>query len=335
MNWLYKLERKYGKYAIHNLPLILIGLQVVGYTLSVIAPSALNWVCFAPTYIMKGQVWRLVTWVLMPPSSLDIFTVIMLFFYYSISQTLERTWGEFLFNIYILGGILITDVGMMIIYAFLSSGGSTAAMMNIAYMPAYVTTYYVQTSILLAFALTYPNMQVLLYFFIPVKMSWMGILYGALLVYDFIRVGMLVPRAMMILSLLNFIIYFFLTKSRRHVAFKKSGPKKNPFSGGSPFERTGSHDHTAAGRGTSSRSSSADGASARTASASRVRTRAQSTKIYPNGARHMCTVCGRTELDDPKLEFRFCSKCEGSHEYCQDHLFSHKHIKNGVPEDDN
>ena len=55
------------------------------------------------------------------------------------------------------------------------------------------------------------------------------------------------------------------------------------------------------------------------------------TKIYPNGARHKCTICGRTELDDPNLEFRYCSKCEGSHEYCQDHLFTHKHIKNGVP----
>jgi len=48
---------------------------------------------------------------------------------------------------------------------------------------------------------------------------------------------------------------------------------------------------------------------------------------YPNGARHRCAVCGRTELDDPTLEFRFCSKCKGNYEYCQDHLFTHQHVQ--------
>lgn len=48
---------------------------------------------------------------------------------------------------------------------------------------------------------------------------------------------------------------------------------------------------------------------------------------YANGARHRCAVCGRTELDDPTLEFRFCSKCNGNYEYCQDHLFTHEHVK--------
>ena len=48
---------------------------------------------------------------------------------------------------------------------------------------------------------------------------------------------------------------------------------------------------------------------------------------YAGGAKHKCAVCGRTELDDPTLEFRFCSKCEGNYEYCQDHLFTHQHIR--------
>ena len=37
--------------------------------------------------------------------------------------------------------------------------------------------------------------------------------------------------------------------------------------------------------------------------------------------------CGRTELDHPELEFRYCSKCNGNYEYCQDHLFTHEHVK--------
>lgn len=44
---------------------------------------------------------------------------------------------------------------------------------------------------------------------------------------------------------------------------------------------------------------------------------------------HKCTVCGRTELDNKDLEFRYCSKCDGYHEYCMDHLYNHEHIKEG------
>ena len=43
--------------------------------------------------------------------------------------------------------------------------------------------------------------------------------------------------------------------------------------------------------------------------------------------RHKCAICGRTEIDSPQLEFRYCSKCEGSYEYCSDHLFTHEHVK--------
>lgn len=42
---------------------------------------------------------------------------------------------------------------------------------------------------------------------------------------------------------------------------------------------------------------------------------------------HKCAVCGRTDKDSPGMEFRFCSKCEGSYEYCMDHLYTHQHVK--------
>ena len=48
--------------------------------------------------------------------------------------------------------------------------------------------------------------------------------------------------------------------------------------------------------------------------------------IAPGQARHRCAVCGRTELDGENLEFRYCSKCEGNYEYCQDHLYTHQHV---------
>lgn len=53
----------------------------------------------------------------------------------------------------------------------------------------------------------------------------------------------------------------------------------------------------------------------------------QDIKRNTRGTRHKCAICGQTEEDDPSLEFRFCSKCSGNHEYCQNHLFTHTHIK--------
>lgn len=328
MKLLRKLERRFGRYAIHELPVLMIAFQVVGYTLAMLAPKMLNWICFDPARICRGQVWRLVTWVLMPPSSLNIFTVIMLFFYYWIARTLASTWGDFYFNIYILGGILITDIGMMLAYPVFLKMGTMAAAVNIASMSAFVTTYYIQTSILLAFAFTYPNAQVLLYFVIPIKMSWLGIFECIMLAYSFYKVGMATPRLVILLSVANFVIYFLSTRDLKHLSPNSAvrGAQRRRASGqggGSVFSR-------AAGsmRG---RKSGQDAGKQSSAGSTDRRSAAEYTKIYPGGARHRCTICGRTELDDDRLEFRYCSKCEGNHEYCQDHLFTHQHIKNGVP----
>jgi hypothetical protein len=320
------MERKFGKYEIRNLPLIMILLEAVGYTLGVVAPNVLNYLCFNPIAICSGQVWRLITWVLVPPSSLSIFTVITLFFYYWIARMLASTWGDFYFNIYVLGGIVITDIGMMIAYPILNSMTTASSAMSIMLMPMYVNLYYIQTSILLAFAFTYPNAQVLLYFFIPIKMSWLGIFEGIMLAYDFIRVNMLTPRLVILLAILNLVLYFLMTKDLRRFHPKefarRANYRKATGQGGSFFDRF----NTAGGGKNQGMRSSGGGQNPGPKSY---------TKIYPNGARHKCTICGRTELDGDRLEFRFCSKCEGDHEYCQDHLFTHQHIRNGVPDGPN
>lgn len=283
MNFLNNLERKYGRYAIRNLPAVMIGLYVAGYILQTFSPAVLTLLRLEPYYILRGQIWRIITWVIIPPSSLDIFTIIMLMFYFSIGQTLERTWGSFRFNVYIFMGIIFTVIGAFVLYAVYALLGMYSY--NMVIIGYYFSTYYINMSIFLAFALSYPEMQVMLYFIIPVKMKWMGVLYGVLIGYSFIRSAWPV-RVAIIASLLNFIIFFFSTRNsgrispqqiRRKAAFRQSVRSALP-------------------SGT-------------------------------NGARHKCAVCGRTELDDPTLEFRYCSKCDGAYEYCNDHLFTHQHIK--------
>ena len=89
MNWLNKLERKFGRYAIPNLIMYLIGAYSVGFVLNMVAPKILGFLNFQPYYILHGQIWRLITWILMPTDSNIIFLLIMMMFYIS----LELRWS--------------------------------------------------------------------------------------------------------------------------------------------------------------------------------------------------------------------------------------------------
>ena len=200
MNFLDKMERKYGRYALKNLPMFIIATYVAGYVLELLTPEMLGYLTLEPYYILHGQVWRLVTWILIPPSSLDIFTIIMLFFYFSIGQTLERTWGSFKFDVYIFSGLIFTVIGAFLLYGMTGYIG----------IGMLFTTYYINMSIFLAFALTYPDMQVMLYFIIPIKMKWMGALYGVMILVSLVQ-GNLASRVAIIASLFNFIVFFLIS----------------------------------------------------------------------------------------------------------------------------
>lgn len=283
MNWLNKLERKFGRYAVPNLIVWLIGAYMIGFVFYVTNPGIIEYLVLSPYHILHGQVWRLVTWIFMPTDTNIIFLLIMALFYYQLGTTLERNWGTFRFNVYIFSGMLFTVLGAFILYAilYLINGGETVDMLLIGYG---FSTNYINMSIFLAFALTYPNMQVLLMYIIPVKMKWMAVVYGILIVSDFIQSGW-AGRIAIVMSLLNFIIFFVSTRN-----LKRYAPKE--------VHRRQQFKH-----------------------------QMRQPSGYAGGARHKCAVCGRTELDVPELEFRYCSKCEGNYEYCQEHLFTHQHMR--------
>lgn len=298
-NIINKLERKFGRYAINNLALYIIGGYVIGYIFEFINSGLMDALTLNPYRIFHGEIWRLFTWVLVPPSDFGLFTIIMLFFYYSLAKNLEYSWGAFRFNLYIFSGIVMTIIGA-IIYYFVSeavimkqladslSDVSSLASVKDAYykqMFSFFSTYYINLSIFLAFAACYPNMQVMLYFIIPIKIKWLAYLDVVVLafeIYRFIQAGVWAGVVAIVVSLLNFVVFFFATRNVQRISPKEIHRKRNY--------------------------------SKQVNSASR-------TTI------HKCAICGRTNEDDDSLEFRFCSKCDGNYEYCQDHLFTHEHIK--------
>lgn len=287
MRFIDKLERKYGKFGIENLTIYIIVSYVLGYALMILNPSVLSFLSLNVTKILHGQIWRLITWVIYPPSTSSTlwFVIAILFFYYPISASLERTWGSFKFTLYILSGIVFTVISAFVLYFI--TGGMLDTYLN----GALFSTYYISLSIFLAYALTYPEMKVMLYFVIPIKMKWMALVYVVIVAWDVVKYvmnGMWFMALPIVASLLNFIIFFMGTRNfsrynpkeiHRKNQFKRatSGSKTVPFSG--------------------------------------------------EVTKHKCAVCGRTEKDDPNLEFRFCSKCDGNYEYCQDHLYTHIHKK--------
>ena len=86
-------EKKFGKYAIKNISLMLIMCYAAGYFIELINRNFFMYLTLDPYAIVHGQVWRLVTWIIVPPSDLSIFTIIMLMFYYNIGNSLENSWG--------------------------------------------------------------------------------------------------------------------------------------------------------------------------------------------------------------------------------------------------
>ncbi len=288
-SFLNKLERKYGRYAINNLSLYLIIGYGIGYILTM--TGSMEFISLNPYKIIHGQIFRIVTWILNPPSSFSIFTIIMLFFYYSIGTSLERTWGAFRYNLYIFSGFLFTIIGAFILYVIYAVIGNVPGELAGALISRSISTYYVNMSIFLAFAASYPDMQVLLYFIIPLKIKWLAYIDALLLLIDFISNGMGVKIAILA-SLLNFILFFLGMRNVRRFSPKEIHRRQS-------FKRavnqsSGVHNGGFSGAGVT---------------------------------KHKCAICGRTENDGDHLEFRFCSKCNGNYEYCQDHLFTHKHVQ--------
>ena len=285
MKWLDKLERKYGKFGIPDLTIYIVICYVIGYVLQMFNSSILDMLSLEPAYILKGQIWRLVTWVIYPPSNNSVlwFALMILFFYYPIGTALERTIGTFKYTLYIFSGMLFTVIGAFVLYFIL--GGNYL-------IGGLFTTYYISLSTFLAYAMCYPDMKILLMYVIPVKMKWMAAFYGVIIFYDaarYVSIGRWYLVIPIVASLLNFILFYFGTKD-----FSRYNPKevhrRNEF---------------------------------RKAMEPQGRMKSGSGSI----SKHKCAICGRTELDDPNLEFRFCSRCNGNYEYCQDHLFTHTHVK--------
>ena len=228
-----------------------------------------------PYAVLHGQVWRIVTFVLIPSGGRPWQVLISLMFYYWLGESMERLWGSTKFTVYYVSGMLLSVLASFL--ALLLDGGS---------IPLYGAGY-VNAALFFAYALTYPEAIVRLFYIIPVKMKWLAIVEAvvyAVMVVIGIYLRLWGYALMPIVSMLNLFVFFYPDFHRK-------------------VDTARAHNR-------------------REAVQFRQAVKEQKRQ---KGYNHKCEVCGRTDTDFPDLQFRYCSKCSGYHCFCEDHIFNHTH----------
>lgn len=239
--------------------------------------GALNFLSYNLKALLRGEVWRLVTFILVPNTGSALTLLIELYLYYWIGSTLEREWGTAKFNLYYFSGALLTVIGVSV-FSLISGQNYILA-----------GTTYINLSMFLAFACLFPNMQLLLFFVIPIKIKWLAILDAVLLglsILQALAAGNIAAALLPVIALLNFGVFIYpeVRYLAQRTAYQHRPQAVN-------FKKA-------------------------------VRQQQQD-----KGYIHKCAVCGRTDTDYPELDFRYCSKCAGYHCFCSDHIFSHVHFE--------
>ena len=190
--WLNKLERKFGKFAIPNLMnIIIFGMVIVFVIDTFLAPqyetTLSDILMFDRAQVLQGQVWRLITFVFIPPAMSVLFAIFVLYFYWIMGTSLEANWGSFRFNVFYGIGVVCNIIAGCI--------------------TGYATSYYLNLVLFLAYAMLYPNERILLFFFIPIKIKWIAWVDAAFLIASFVFASW-GGRLAILFSVANFLVFF-------------------------------------------------------------------------------------------------------------------------------
>ena len=187
----YNLERKLRRFAISDLMKYIVFGQAAVYLLMLIWPTVgyrlYSAITLSRSALLRGQIWRIVTFVFAPPNSSPLFIIFALYFYYMIGAGLEARWGKVKFNLYYLIGMAAAVIACLI--------------------TGYAGNTYLNLSLFFAYAALYPDVEVLLFMILPVKMKVLAVLDAALYTWQFI-VGNASTRVTILLCLAN--VFLFL-----------------------------------------------------------------------------------------------------------------------------
>ncbi len=313
-------KRKYRRFLLRNrdkgIPKLMLWICIANAIVFVIdylfQKPIVDLLVFDSAYIMQGQVWRLFSYIFTFAASAGslfgpiIGAIISILFYYWIGNILEEAFGTLRFNFFYLAGIVLMDLYLLLVYWIFD-------------IPFTADANYLNLSMFLAAATLMPDQKVYIYFIIPVKLKWLAWLDLGLCLLG--TVSMLVNNipmfrfynavtqdyiALVLLSLypwvsiLNYFLFFgkdvrYLFPSLRDTY--RRNKRRHEFQ--KAHQQEPNPDWAKNYRAPSEK------------------------PAY----RHRCTVCGRTDTENPGLEFRYCSRCKGYYCYCIEHINNHTHVE--------
>jgi Uncharacterized membrane protein (homolog of Drosophila rhomboid) len=190
LNWFDKLERRFRNFGIKGLMTYIIALNVVVFILYKMDQTGmfLGKLELVPGLVLQGEIWRLVTYIFIPPTFSPIWLLFVLYFYYLIGNSLEHEWGTFKFNLYYFIGMLGTTA-----FTFITGGTGTP--------------FYLNLSLFLAFAYIFPNYQILIFFILPVKVKYLAWLDAAFIIFSILTAS-LTGKIAAAVAILNFLLFF-------------------------------------------------------------------------------------------------------------------------------
>lgn len=269
-------------------------------------PDIYNYLTLDYGKILQGEVWRLITYVFTMPGN-PLSSLILAYCYFSLGKAMERTIGTLKFNLFYLSGILLIDIFAMVFGGFsllLQNGQFILFVGNFPFKMFLSPAFFLHLSMILCFATLYPDAQFLLFFIVPIKAWLMALFYFIFVVLQVVFYALdsgAFPQFLFpLVGLANYFLFFgsdfinVLPPSWRAKLSRKKLKKSAP-------RRTGTVPFTARS--------------------------GQQRPVEKQPYTHRCTVCGKTDVSNPELEFRYCSRCNGYFCYCQEHINNHSHIE--------
>ena len=258
---------------------------------------------FSPHSVLRGQIWRLVTFALIPTNSGLLSMILSCYCTYWIGMSLEQRWGTAKFTCYYLCGIALNVLGACLVSLLLGVDYTLYGVSSLA------------STMFLAFALFWPDAQLILIPIpIPIKARWLIYFYLALFALEIVPPllsGSWYAVVLPLAALLNLCFFSWPEVCRflrieeprvRGQAERFRDAASTQWQNRRPFRTQGP----------------------------RMQYRSPQSQQRQSGDR-VCAVCGRSNRSNPELQFRYCSQCAGYHCFCSDHIFSHVHFTEDSP----
>ena len=201
-----RLEKWLGPYSIQGLIRYVVAMNALVFILLTINPAYVEALKLDHSAVLKGEIWRLASWIFIPETTGMFWIIFYLMFTWWIGDMLEATWGTFRLNLYYFSGMLLCIASA---FFFGASGGN----------------FFLNLSLFLAVATLMPDFEIALFLILPVKIKWVA-LFSLIGPLGYLVFGVLSLKMMVVMCLGNYLLFFGPGFLRDRIAGRKNSHRQ-------------------------------------------------------------------------------------------------------------